>query len=444
MTPRRFLLPIALIPALLLPAAGQAGEPLRLEAAVEAALASHPALAAARAEAELARAALRESRAAWLPSLSLTGSATRFEEPMVATPIHGFAPGSLPVFDRTLMQGAGSLSYTLFDGPTRPARIRQARAGAAGAAARLDADGQALAARSVQAYLEVLSQAELLDAQAARLAALAAEADRIGQRRALGKAAAVEALRLDATLAAAEAERVHLAGALDLAERELARLTGRPLADCRRAQLLPVARAPGGTLPPESETMGSPALVEGVARVAGAAAGVSLARGARWPQLKLSAALVAYDSPEIEPLGEWNAGLSVSLPLFTGGAIKARVAQAEAALTASRERLAALRLQSAAEAERARRAMAEAGARAFSFERAVAGFAEVERIERLALEVGTGDSARYLDAEASLAAARAGLIETRHREIAARVELARAVGELDVAWILRELEHAHD
>lgn len=423
---------------LALPRAVLAEAPLSLAAAVESALAAHPALAAARAELAAAGAGLSESRAAWLPALGISGTATRYEEPMVATPLHGFGPGLLPVFDRTLVQGAGTLSYTLFDGPGRPARIRQSRALSAAAAARLDADAQAIAAGTVRAYLEALSQAEQLAAQDARLAALAAEAERIAQREAVGKAAAVERLRLDATVAAAGAQRVHLATGLDLAERELARLSGRPLAECRRARLLPVALR--SEEPPAGAGPGGPTLVEADARIAAAAAGAGLARSARWPQLKLAANLLAYDSPAIDPLSEWNAGLSVSLPLFTGGALSARVAQAEAALAASRARREALRLASSAEDERARRALDEARAQAASLARAVAGFAEVERIERLALEVGTGDSARYLDAEASLAAARAALIEAEHREIAARVEIARVAGELGLAWILRELE----
>jgi len=429
--------------AFLAPAArGQAAGRLRLDEAVAAALASHPSLAATRAEADGAAAALRESWAAWLPSLALSGSATRYEEPMVATPLHGFAPGALPSFDRTLVQGAGSLSYTLFDGPGRPARLRQSRAVLRGAAARVEADAQTLAARCVLAYLEVLSQAELLAAQDARLAALDAETDRVAQRRAVGKAAAVEGLRLDATLAAAQAQRVHLASGLDLAERELARLVGRPLADCRRPRLLALRLAAAPAKPPPLAD--NPALVEAAERVAAAAAGASLARSGHWPQLKLGAALVRYDSPAIEPMVEWNAGLSVSLPLFTGGALRARVAQAEAALAASRAREAGLRLQTEAAGERAGQALAEAGAQAESYARAVAGFTEVLRIEQLALGVGTGDAVAYLDAEAALAAARAGLIGARHQEIAARVEMARVAGALDAAWILREVEQIDD
>lgn len=423
---------------LVLPGGALAQTPLSLADAVESALAGHPALAASRAELAAAGAGLRESQAAWLPALGVSGTATRYEEPMVATPLHGFGPGLTPVFDRTLLQGAGSLSYTLFDGPGRPSRIRQSRALSAAAAARLDADAQAIAAGTLRAYLDALSQAEQLAAQDARLAALAAETERVAQREAVGKAAAVERLRLDATVAAAEAQRVHFATGLDAAERELARLSGRPLAECRRAQLLTVALRSSEL--PDSVSPGGPTLVEADARIAAAAAGAGLARSARWPQVKLAANLLAYDSPAIEPLSEWNAGLAVSLPLFTGGAIRARVAQAEAALAASRARREALRLATSAEDERARRALEEARAQAASLRRAVSGFAEVERIERLALEVGTGDSARYLDAEASLAAARAGLIEAEHREIVARVELARVAGELDLAWILRELE----
>ena len=440
----RFTLWMALLAAWPPLAAGQAEAPLRLDAAVAAALASHPALAASRAEASLAEAALRESWAAWMPSLSVSGSATRYEEPMVATPLHGFTPGGLPVFDRTLVQSAGTLSYTLFDGPGRPARLHQARAAVRGAAARVDADAQALAARTLLAYLEVLSKSELLTAQEARLVALRAEAERVAQRRAVGKAAAVEGLRLEATLAAAEAQRVHLASALDLAEGELARLVGCPPADCRRARLLPVTLAATGTPAPPTQPAANPALAEAEQRVAAAAAAASAARSGSWPQIRLAANLLAYDSPASDPVTEWNAGLSLSLPLFTGGALSARIAQADAGLRASRERLAALRLQTEAEAERAGRALAEARAQAESFARAAAGFAEVLRIEQLALTVGTGDAVAYLDAEAALAAAEAGLIEARHKEIAARVELARVAGELDAAWILRELEQSHD
>ena len=51
-----------------------------------------------------------------------------------------------------------------------------------------------------------------------------------------------------------------------------------------------------------------------------------------------------------------------------------------------------------------------------------------------------GTQTDYLDSEASLFGARAGLIEARHREIAARSELARVTGTLDPEWFEQNLE----
>jgi outer membrane protein TolC len=46
---------------------------------------------------------------------------------MIVTPIHGFTPGATPPFDEALIQGAATVSFTLFDGGARGARIRAAR-----------------------------------------------------------------------------------------------------------------------------------------------------------------------------------------------------------------------------------------------------------------------------------------------------------------------------
>jgi outer membrane protein TolC len=64
----------------------------------------------------------------------------------------------------------------------------------------------------------------------------------------------------------------------------------------------------------------------------------------------------------------------------------------------------------------------------------------VARIEQLALAAGSSTQNDYLRAEAELLAARANLVEARHHEIAARVELARVTGVLDMGWVQRNLE----
>ena len=68
---------------------------------------------------------------------------------------------------------------------------------------------------------------------------------------------------------------------------------------------------------------------------------------------------------------------------------------------------------------------------------AVAQSEEVERIRLLSVQVGSGTETDYLDAEATLLSNRAALVQARHAEIAARIELARVTGVLTPEWLTR-------
>jgi outer membrane protein TolC len=73
---------------------------------------------------------------------------------------------------------------------------------------------------------------------------------------------------------------------------------------------------------------------------------------------------------------------------------------------------------------------------------AAAQFDEVVRIRRLTLQTGSGTQTDYLDAETDLLRARASLVEARHGEIGARVELARVAGDLTPAWLAAAVAEA--
>jgi outer membrane protein TolC len=83
----------------------------------------------------------------------------------------------------------------------------------------------------------------------------------------------------------------------------------------------------------------------------------------------------------------------------------------------------------------------EGQARVPALSTAVEHLEEVARIEQLALATGTGVQTDYLSAEAELVRARAELVRARHAEIAARVALARATGQLTMAWLTEYLEN---
>jgi outer membrane protein TolC len=90
--------------------------------------------------------------------------------------------------------------------------------------------------------------------------------------------------------------------------------------------------------------------------------------------------------------------------------------------------------------DRALAAVVAAEARAEAWLAAVDQSAEVARIERLALDTGGGMQTDYLRAEADLLRARAALTDARHAALVARVELARATGELTAEWVELNVE----
>jgi TolC family type I secretion outer membrane protein len=438
---------VAALPCFTQVSVGQeAGSPrqLNLMTAVERALDAYPTVGATRAGRDAALGALGEAKAAWFPSLQLAASATRFAEPMIVTPIHGFTPGATPPFDKTLIQGAATMSFTLFDGGARGARISAARQEVGAADASVSASEQELIATVVRTYAQVLTQGETLAAHDQRLAALVTEQSRASQFFRAGRGAEVSVLRADAAVAEAEAVRVSLAAALDVTVRNLARLIGIPPDSVTAEDLSPTSFRDSAT-PRRAESLdmaleSSPEVDRARSRVAAARAGVGVAKGARWPALSLVGRFIDRGSAQGDYTGEWDAGVQLSYPIFTGGATSNRVARSEALLAGRSEELRLAELVAAERVDRAWSALEESRARIASLSTAVAGFREVTRVEQLRLDTGTGTQTDYLKAEADFLSARANLVRARYGLLTARVTLALAAGRLSPAWLAANLE----
>ncbi len=445
MRPIRALAAALAVAVLPLPAAGETAAPLTLDEAVARALASYPAVAAARARFEAAGHRLAETESSRLPRLRATGSAYQYQEPIPATPIHGFGPFQFPEFDETLFQGALIVEYTVTDGGGRSARIRGGEAEAAAAEHTLDAAAQAVAARTAAVFLRAIGLEETLAAHDRRLEALDAERERTVLRLSAGRAAEVEVQRLDAALAAAAADRVTVETELATARADLGRLTGEPGVAAGRG-LVPVALV-SPEPPPAAELLAraraaSPEIARAAERLRAAEAAVGQAEAIRRPRLSAVGNLLGFAGADVSYSDEWNAGLQLAIPLWAAGADRERIAAAESERQAAAESLRLAELDAAEALDRAAAAARQAQARAGSLERAVAANAEVVRIEALRLDAGVGVTADYLAAEADLLAARARLTEARQGEIAARVELARLTGDLGPEWIASELTDA--
>jgi outer membrane protein TolC len=420
------------------------GRGLTLSEAVEQALGFFPTVRGARAGVERAESGVSMERGTWFPDLHLNGSATRYQEPTIVYPIHSFTPGSFPPFDRTVLQGGAYLEYTLFDGGGRVNRVRRAHRAAEASRAALEASESEIIAQVTAKYLEILSRSEALDAHDRRIAALRAERDRVLQFEAVGRAAVVESLRVEAALSAARAERVRLAGDLAASERDLTGLTGISQERARASNLTAVALAdttlaPGDSLVARAFRR-SAAVREAERNAAAARAAVGATRASRLPTLGLTGGYQVWSDPEGNSSNEWSISVHLTQPLFTGGELSGRIESAAAEQTQAQERLRLARITTRRAVLQAADRVREASARTASLGVATAGYEEVARIEALALQAGTGTQTDFLSAEAGLLNARASLAEARRAEIAARVELARLTGVLTPGWLADNLE----
>lgn len=418
---------------------------LSLQQAVELALAQYPTVGIAEAEVERAGAAQAEALAAWLPWLTFTAAATRYEEHMPATPIHGFTPATMPAFNDALGQYGLAVGYTVFDGGSRRGKTRSARSRLEMARASSTEARQQLIAGVINGYLAVLSSREILGAHDHQLAAMQAELARAEQFFAQEKAAKVEILRVQAALAAAEAERERAQAKLAVAEKNLASLTGADPLSSGTVQLLPVSlletTVDDAGLLYSAARSANPGIEHARRRLAAANADVATAKGARLPSVKLSGNWLDQGDFDGNRVDEWNVGASLAFPLFTGGMIKHRIGQTRAVQRLAEEQLRFAEIAVQREVDQVLARLVETRSRTASLGRAVETYAEVARIEQLLVKTGGGTQTDYLDAEAELVSARAGLAEARHTVIAACVELARLAGELDEQWISRNLEN---
>ena len=416
---------------------------LTLSRAVAMTLDTHPFLLGGVARQRAAEEAHRVSVGERFPSLSMRATATQFDEPMVVTPIHGFEPSLVPPFDETLFQARAMVGYTVYDGGARGARISASESQARGAQWDLRSARQELIGQVAASYLAILLARDQLDAHDQRIAALQSELERVQDLLAVGRAPRVEVLRAEAALADARADRVRTVTMRRVAEGDLGRLMGLSDGSLSERALQEVTLQAGSVVDRTRLFSTSLAANPGVQRarddLTSAEAAVGVARGARRPSVGLQAAYVDQGSLDGHFTAEWNVGLAISVPVFTGGSLWHGVSRAEALREASHENLRLAELGAAASVDRALATLEEAEARAASLHTAVDRSAEVARIERLRLDTGTGVQADYLQAEATLLSLRATLSEVEHGAVLARIQLAKAVGELDEGWLEENL-----
>lgn len=425
---------VIFLAGLAFPSPTQAQSWTAVDAAREA-LSTHPAVIQAGAATRAARSGADVARSAYLPSLRVGASVVRFEEPMVVAPLHAFNPMAPPLFDDALVRSQAGLAYTLFDGGVRGGALSAARAQATGAAALGSTAEAEVILAVVEAYVGAAAAAEVVEASQRRRRALLEEVARAERAFEAGAAPRVEILRARAALAEADAEQASADGNLDASRRILARLTGR--SSLPLALTIPEV---GSSDDPETVFEQAPRVMAAESALDAAQGRHRAARGAFLPRVEAVTALDQYGAIGESFSAEWQAGLQVSLPVFVGGRRRAEVRQRAAEVDAAAAAVDGVRLQMQNEQDRARAALAAARGRVIALSSAEEQFAEVVRVEALALSEGSGIQRDLLSAEASLYAVRAQLSRARASVVTARTALAHATGVLSLDWLMDHLE----
>lgn len=397
--------------------------PLTLAAAMRHALCAHPDTHEAWAHREASEADVEVARAAWRPGLSVEGRTAQ--------------SGDTVLPDDNNVSALGiHLAWLLFDGGARAGARDAALAARAARFAAHDDIAQRVLANAAQAWLGAGS------AQATRDAALANEsradaAHRAAQaRRAAGSATLGDALQTKAALAQAQLARVRAEAETETARGALARAIGLPASHPLRLAPLPEADAlPMSDLRALIEAARlRPDLVGAAARVTEAEAETRRLAAGNRPRITLSAG-EELNREDNDGNVASSLSLTLSWPFYDGGATRSRAQAARFRAQAAAARRESLALEAELEVWRAwHRLQAEGSAVTHAHEALIAA-EHAERAQFARYKAGLSDIVALLSAQAALAEARRQDAQVRFSHQQARVELARAAGQLDPARV---------
>lgn len=418
----RELLTAALAAACLAPAA-HANDLLD---AYHAALAHDPVLAAAQAQRGSAWAQADAATGALLPQASATANAARDR-----------VSGAGEATDDARSSDVGlTVSQVLFDAGLSAQR-GQARAQAGAQDATLAAATQTLALRVAQAYVDVLAATDALATAQANEAAYDRQVAQSRTRVENRLAAQVDVDQARVYQALAHAGTSSARQALADARGALAEITDAapPAAPHGLVDALPLD-------PPTPAEVSSwerraadanPAVLAARAQADAAERGIDAARAGHLPTLSAGVSLGRPTwSPAVDGSGRLTTtvGLTLTVPLLSGGATQARVRDAVFRRDGARDTLESQRRAAVRAAQEAWRGVVDGASRVVATREAVDAAQRALAATRVGYDVGTRTITDLLLAIQSLGQAQDASSQARHQLVMSRLRLQLAAGDL--------------
>lgn len=443
--------PLAIALALvLLPAAAHADDLLQ---SYNNARNSDPQFAAAESRQLVTREGAVQARAVLLPQINGSASLRRSksEGPGIFQP-----DPTQPAFPGTSSSTSTSRNYgvdgsqVLFDFG-RFSTLKSQKALTRASEFQLESDGLSLITRTSAAYFNVLVQLETLAAAEAAETALKKQFDFASKRLEVGLAPITDMHEARAQYDGARANTILARNAVQDAYQALVEITGAPVANLKGLPdnfqpALPESRDADGWV--QTAIAQNPALQAKQEQVRSSEISVDTARagylptlslsggyskGANWGERTFSAGAYNGTSPTNSESRGPNIGVTLSVPIFNGGATQSRVRQALAQRDVARDEL-----------EQQRRALERNTRNAY--QGLVAGISEVEarrlalvsaqsayEASQVGLEVGTRTVLDVLNNQRTLFSAQQAYAQSKYNFLQSRLLLEQAAGTLELS-----------
>jgi outer membrane protein len=399
-----------------------------LKDALALAYQTNPSLLAQRANQRALDESIVQARAGLRPQLdvSLTASYARsFSDAPFGNPDSDSGSASI------------GLSQTLWSGGRIGHGISAAEANILAGRENLRDIEQTVLASVIQAYADVIRDGEILSIRQSNLGVLQRQLEEASARFEVGEITRTDVAQSESRLAQSEADLANARAQLSVSRAVYAAVVGQAPGDLAPMPVLPGIPADFDAALDVALT-DNPSIRSAAYTLAAAESNVAAAKAEYMPSARLTASYggTASDLGAIDDLGDntrFQAGATVSVPLFTGGLNSSRVAQAReranvAQINVEGERRNTLQAVSSAYAQSiSSRATLQAGEEAV---RAATVAAEGVRQEA---QVGLRTTLDVLNQELELRNAQITLASARRNEYVAQASLLAAMGRLEGA-----------
>ena len=412
-------------------------------AAFDAALANDAEYRASRFELQGREQAVPIARAGLLPSLSAAYSESRVQGDREL--LNNLGQEFTQRLDYRTPYGALQFRTPLVNFEALR-RYEGSQAQVEGARARFSARGQELLDRLGTAYVQRLYGEELVALARAQVEAFRVQSDAAARRFGGGEATRTDVAEAAAALALARAQLVEAMDERDVSQRTLARITGLPspplrgLADDTRPLPMPYDAVDDWI---EAGYARNPNVQASRHQLEEARIEVKRNQAGHLPRLDLVANALNSQSESVSTLNQqvrqYSAGIQLNIPIFSGGGIEARVAQAVAEASRAESQLEADRLALAVDIRRLHQSTQTGLAKIQAYKDAIAASVVALEGNQRGLAAGVRTTVDVNEATRRLFVSRRDFAQARYVVLLARLRL-QALAGLPLADIVQDID----